>query len=47
MRLRDGQWAAIEVKTGNKQTDETENLLALKSRVTKDKMSETLFQSFS
>ena len=44
VRLRDGRWAAIEVKLGNKQIDEAaENLLALKSRIDAAKMGEASF----
>lgn len=44
LRLRDGRWAAIEVKLGNKQIDEAaENLLALKARIDEDKMGEASF----
>lgn len=44
VRLRDGRWAAIEVKLGNKQIDEAaENLLALKARIDEDKMGEASF----
>lgn len=39
IRLRDGRWAAIEVKLGIKQIDDAvENLLALKARVDNEKM---------
>jgi predicted AAA+ superfamily ATPase len=39
VRLRDGRWAAIEVKLGKKQIDEAAlNLLALKERIDEDKM---------
>ena len=39
VQLRDGRWAAIEVKLGQKQIDyAAENLLALKNRIDKDKM---------
>ncbi len=39
VQLRDGRWAAIEVKLGQKQIDDAaENLLALKNRIDKDKM---------
>lgn len=42
--LRDGQWAAIEVKLGNKQIEEAaENLLKLKERVNTDKMGDPSF----
>lgn len=41
VRLRDGRWAAIEVKLGKKQIDmAAQNLLALKARVDEDKMGE-------
>ena len=44
VRLRDGRWAAIEVKLGKKQIDEAaENLLALKARIDEDKMGEASF----
>lgn len=44
VRLRDGRWAAIEVKLGNKQIEEAaENLLALKNRIDEDKMGEASF----
>jgi uncharacterized protein len=44
VRLRDGRWAAIEVKLGKKQIDEAaKNLLALKARVNEDKMGEASF----
>jgi len=44
IRLRDGRWAAIEVKLGNKQIDKAaENLLALKARVDEDKMGNASF----
>ncbi|MGD9558751.1 MAG: ATP-binding protein, partial [Mangrovibacterium sp.] len=39
VRLRDGRWAAIEVKLGNKQIEEAaKNLLALKAKIDEDKM---------
>ena len=39
VQLRDGRWAAIEVKLGQKQIDyAAENLLALKNKIDKDKM---------
>ena len=42
--LRDGRWAAIEVKMGSKQIDEgAENLLKVKDRVDKEKMSSPSF----
>jgi hypothetical protein len=44
VRLRDGRWAAIEVKLGNKQIDEAaENLLALKARINEDTMGKASF----
>ena len=44
VRLRDGRWAAIEVKLGKKQIEESaEKLLALKSRVNENKMGEASF----
>jgi predicted AAA+ superfamily ATPase len=44
VRLRDGRWAAIEVKLGAKQIDEAaKNLLALQARVDRDKMGEASF----
>ena len=44
VRLRDGRWAAIEVKLGKKQIDRAaENLLALKARVNEEKMGEASF----
>ena len=44
VRLRNGRWAAIEVKLGNKQIDEAaENLLALNCRIDKDRMGEPSF----
>ena len=44
VRLRDGRWAAIEVKLGNKQIDEAaENLLALKIRIDESKMGKASF----
>jgi predicted AAA+ superfamily ATPase len=44
VRLRDGRWAAIEVKLGNKQIEEAaQNLLKLKSRIDEDKMGEASF----
>jgi hypothetical protein len=44
VRLRDGRWAAIEVKLGKKQIDQAaENLLALKARINEDKMGEASF----
>ena len=44
VRLRDGRWAAIEVKLGNKQIEEAaENLLALKARIDDEKMGKNSF----
>jgi predicted AAA+ superfamily ATPase len=44
VRLRDGRWAAIEVKLGKKQIDgAAENLLALKARIDEEKMGEASF----
>jgi len=44
VRLRDGRWAAIEVKLGNKQIDEAaRNLLAIKSKIDEDKMGQASF----
>ena len=44
VRLRNGQWAAIEVKLGNKQIEEAaKNLLKLKARIDEDKMGEAAF----
>ena len=44
VRLRDGRWAAIEVKLGKKQIDEAaENLLSLKARIDEDKMGSASF----
>lgn len=44
VRLRDGRWAAIEVKLGKKQIDEAaENLLSLKARIDEDKMGSVSF----
>jgi predicted AAA+ superfamily ATPase len=44
VRLRDGRWAAIEVKLGNRQIDEaSENLLTLKSRIDEAKMGKASF----
>ncbi len=44
VRLRNGRWAAIEVKLGKKQIDEAaENLLALKARIDESKMGEASF----
>ena len=42
--LRDGRWAAIEVKLGNKQIEEAaKNLLKLKEKVNTEKMGEPSF----
>ncbi len=44
VRLREGRWAAIEVKLGNKQIEQAaENLLALKARINESKMGEASF----
>ncbi len=44
IRLRDGRWAAIEVKLGNKQIEEAaQNLLALKEKIDEDKMGQASF----
>lgn len=44
VRLRDGRWAAIEVKLGNKQIEEAaQNLLALKTKIDEDKMGQVSF----
>ena len=44
VRLRDGHWAAIEVKLGNKQIEEAaQNLLALKTKIDEDKMGQVSF----
>lgn len=44
VRLRDGRWAAIEVKLGNKQIeDAAENLLALKAKIDEEKMGKSSF----
>ena len=44
VRLRDGRWAAIEVKLGKTQIDlAAENLLRLKARIDEDKMGEASF----
>lgn len=44
VRLRDGRWAAVEVKLGNKQIDEAaKNLLALRGRINEDKMGQASF----
>jgi len=44
IRLRDGRWAAIEVKLGSKQEEiAAENLLKLKSKIDAEKMGEPSF----
>ena len=44
VRLQDGRWAAIEVKLGNKQIEESaQNLLALKAKIDEDKMGQASF----
>lgn len=44
VRLRDGRWAGIEVKLGNKQIEEAaQNLLALKAKIDEEKMGEPSF----
>jgi predicted AAA+ superfamily ATPase len=44
VRLRDGRWAAIEVKLGNKQIEEAAtHLLALKAKINEGKMGEASF----
>jgi predicted AAA+ superfamily ATPase len=44
VRLKDGRWAAIEVKLGSKQIDEAAaNLLALKAKINEEKMGEPSF----
>jgi len=44
VRLRDGRWAAIEVKLGNKQIEEAaQNLLTLKAKIDEDKMGQASF----
>jgi uncharacterized protein len=44
VRLRDGRWAAIEVKLGNKQIEEAaQNLLALKEKIDENKMGKASF----
>lgn len=44
VRLRDGRWAAIGVKLGNKQIEEAaKNLLALKAKIDEDKMGQASF----
>jgi len=44
VRLRDGRWAAIEVKLGNKQIEEAAiNLLTLKKKINEEKMGKQAF----
>jgi len=44
VRLRDGRWAAIEVKLGNKQIEEAaQNLLALKAKIDEERMGQASF----
>jgi predicted AAA+ superfamily ATPase len=44
IRLRDGRWAAVEVKLGTKQIEEAAtNLLALKAKVDEEKMGSVSF----
>ena len=44
VRLRDGRWAAIEVKLGSKQIEEAaKNLLALRAKIDDDKMGKDSF----
>jgi predicted AAA+ superfamily ATPase len=44
VRLRDGRWAAIEVKLGNKQIEESaKNLLVLKKKINEEKMGKEAF----
>ena len=44
VRLRDGRWAALEVKLGNKQIEEAaQNLLVLKAKINEDKMEQASF----
>jgi uncharacterized protein len=44
VRLRNGSWAAIEVKLGNKQIEEAaQNLLKLKARIDENQMGEVAF----
>jgi predicted AAA+ superfamily ATPase len=44
IRLRDGKWAAVEVKLGTKQIEEAAtNLLALKAKVDEEKMGSASF----
>lgn len=44
VHLKDGRWAAIEVKMGAKEIDDAaKNLLALKAKVDTDKMKDPTF----
>lgn len=44
VRLRDGRWAAIEVKLGNKQIEEAaQNLLSLNAKIDEQKMGQASF----
>jgi hypothetical protein len=44
VRLRDGRWAAIEVKMGTKQIEEAaKNLLTLKAKINDEKMGKESF----
>jgi hypothetical protein len=44
VRLRDGRWAAIEVKLGTKQIEEAaKNLLTLKSKINEESMGKESF----
>lgn len=44
IRLRDGRWAAVEVKLGQKQIEEAaEQLLALKEKIDSEKMGQASF----
>lgn len=44
IRMRDGRWAAIEVKLGTKQIEEAaKNLLALKTKIDEEKMGKNSF----
>jgi hypothetical protein len=44
VRLRDGRWAAIEVKMGTKQIEETaKNLQTLKAKINDEKMGKESF----
>lgn len=44
VRLRDGRWAAIEVKLGNKQIEEAaKNLLVLKAKIDEDNIPQASF----